>query len=144
MDAPPILEPRRMRFTLPLLGVVTVSSALVVLYLFDPARNGFYPRCLLYVCTGIYCPGCGGLRAVHSLVHGRVLEAMHFNALFVLSLPFACVYGARQLSAMKAGKQPARLVTNLLPIKVLIVVVVLFTILRNIPVTPFTYLAPGP
>jgi hypothetical protein len=144
MDAPPILEPRRMRFTLPLLGVGTVTAALVVLFLFDPARNGFYPRCLLYVSTGIYCPGCGGLRAAHSLVHGHVLAAMHFNALFVLSIPFACVYGARQLSAMMAGRRPVPILTHSLPIIVLIVVVILFTVLRNIPAAPFIYLAPGP
>jgi hypothetical protein len=144
MSAPPILQPRRMRLSLPLLGVVAVAAATVVLFLFDPSRNGFYPRCLLYVSTGIYCPGCGGLRAVHSLVHGDVLAALHFNALFVLSIPFVCVYGVRQFSAMMAGRRPPQLLTNSLAIKILVSVVVLFTILRNIPMAPFMYLAPGP
>jgi hypothetical protein len=72
-------------------GVGLTTLALLVtgavLWLFDPARHGFYPRCQLYTVTGLQCPGCGGLRALHALLHGHVAEAFKLNALFVVALP---------------------------------------------------------
>ena len=34
--------------------------------------------------TGLYCPGCGGLRAVHDLAHLRIVDAVSSNAWAVL------------------------------------------------------------
>ena len=38
--------------------------------------------------TGWDCPACGGQRALHSLLHGRVGEALHFNPFLVVSVPY--------------------------------------------------------
>src|SRR5207302_5482362 len=57
----------------------------VILYVFDPVRFGFYPACTLYRTTGLFCPGCGSLRAMHQLLHGHLIEALRFNALCVCS-----------------------------------------------------------
>lgn len=37
--------------------------------------------CLFYAATGRPCPGCGGTRAVLSLVQGRWIEAWQYNPL---------------------------------------------------------------
>lgn len=68
---------------------------LLVLFLFNPARHGFYPFCVFYKTTGLLCPGCGSLRALHHLLHGDLLGALRLNALFVLALPFAGWFGLR-------------------------------------------------
>lgn len=60
-----------------------------LLFLFNPAQHSFYPRCAFHQLTGWQCPGCGGLRAAHQLLHGHVLEALRLNALAVLILPLA-------------------------------------------------------
>ena len=36
---------------------------------------------------GFYCPGCGGLRAVHDLTHGDVGAALSSNILVTLLIP---------------------------------------------------------
>lgn len=59
------------------------------LYFYPPARAGLYPACPIHRIFGIACPGCGATRALAALLHGRVVEAMRMNALFVLLLPFA-------------------------------------------------------
>ena len=69
-------------------GVVLLGGC-VLLFYFNPAQHGFYPRCAFYQMTGLQCPGCGGLRAAHQLLHGHVLEALRLNALAVLALPLA-------------------------------------------------------
>lgn len=33
----------------------------------------YYPPCAFHMLTGLYCPGCGGTRAVRALMHGRLL-----------------------------------------------------------------------
>lgn len=71
-----------------LLALALVGGA-ALLWRYDPARYRLYPRCQLHALTGLQCPGCGGLRALHALLHGRVGEAFRFNPLFVVGLPVA-------------------------------------------------------
>ena len=41
------------------------------------------PPCILYTYFGIYCPGCGGTRAVKALLAGHPLWSLYFHP-FVL------------------------------------------------------------
>ena len=43
-----------------------------ILYLRDPTGNAFFPKCMVYSATGLYCPGCGTQRALHHLLHARI------------------------------------------------------------------------
>jgi len=61
--------------------------AAVVLFFLDPSHVPIYPTCAFHRVTGLNCPGCGTLRAMHQLLHGHILTALHFNAFVVLSLP---------------------------------------------------------
>lgn len=70
-----------------------------MLYWFDPARSGFYPVCVFYRTTGWQCPGCGGLRAMHQLLHGHWAAAFRLNPLVVLGLPVTAVLCFRWLLA---------------------------------------------
>lgn len=103
--------------------------------LHDPARSTLYPSCLFQVATGFFCPGCGTLRALHRLLHGQVLEALRYNALTVAVLPIAAWVLAREA---RGAKRPL----SLAALWALVLVVVLFGVLRNVPFEPFTRLAP--
>jgi hypothetical protein len=50
----------------------------------DPHQPGHYPVCPLFRLTGLYCPGCGGLRSAHAVAHGELLRALGDNALVVV------------------------------------------------------------
>lgn len=63
-----------------------VLLSLLHLYLHDPERGGFLD-CPFRLLTGLLCPGCGSQRAIHDLLHLRVVEAFGHNALLVLSIP---------------------------------------------------------
>jgi Protein of unknown function (DUF2752) len=121
------------------LAVLIAGAA--VLYFFNPAQFGFYPFCFFYKTTGLLCPGCGTLRAMHQLLHGHIGTAFRFNALIVSSLPLAagvCIRAARERASNKpalAWIRPAWLWLGL-------VVLVAFAILRNLPGASRYWLAP--
>jgi hypothetical protein len=64
-----------------------------ILLRFPPGQYRFYPVCPIHEFLGLQCPGCGATRAIAALLRGHFVEAMHFNALVTLMLPFAAVYG---------------------------------------------------
>ena len=65
------------------------SLGIINLYFFDPANsNSIYPPSLSREWGGFYCAGCGMLRALHHLLHGRWQYALRFNPLLIISLPY--------------------------------------------------------
>jgi len=122
------------------------AGATAFLFAVDPNHHAVYPQCLLYNATGIYCAGCGATRAVHALLHGRVIEALHDNALFIAALPLLLyVAGAYALAAWQTNAWPE------IPIDTrklawrgtsLFLLMMTFMILRNLPGWPFDWLKP--
>ena len=60
-------------------AVVAAGTAYVAAV--DPNEPGHYPLCPTYALAGIYCPGCGMLRATHDLVHLDLAGALARNPL---------------------------------------------------------------
>ena len=118
-----------------------VGAALAILFFFSPTQHPFYPRCPLHAMTGLHCPGCGSLRAIHSLLHGDLASALHFNALLVLALPFLVWLGFNWLRASRGTAAPN---TGPRPVWFWLFfgTVMAFGVLRNLPFAPFSHLAP--
>ena len=112
-------------------GVLLGCCAL--LFFFNPAQHSFYPRCAFYQMTGWQCPGCGGLRAAHQLLHGQVVEALRLNALAVLALPLAGWILWRNWARGGARVQARWVWLGL-------VALLLFGVVRNLP--GFAWLSP--
>jgi hypothetical protein len=113
------------------------AGACLLVALADPAEAGFYPPCPFHAVTGLWCPGCGGLRAAHQLLTGHPAAALALNPLLVLSLPLllwalAATVGHRARGPSLPGWATWAGAG----------VVAVFWVLRNVPVDPFTALAP--
>jgi len=108
-----------------------------------PHGQAFYPRCPLYELTGVLCPGCGAMRAVSAIFSGHFGAAVHDNLLLVAILPLLVVLWAAWL-ARSAGWSTAlpRLRWSPRLVAAVPVVMVAFGVLRNLPMHPFTALAP--
>ncbi|MBX3283731.1 MAG: DUF2752 domain-containing protein [Actinobacteria bacterium] len=63
-----------------------VAAATLVLAVGDP-NTTHVPLCPLHALTGLDCPFCGSLRAVHALAHLDVASAASHNLLFTLAAP---------------------------------------------------------
>ena len=132
------------RGTLLVIAAAALAAVCYLIAVTPPTPDSYYPKCVLYQTTGLHCPGCGGGRAAHALLNGRVLSAIHFNALSVLILPVIAFVLIRTAIG-RAFAIPVRL-RKPLPawcIWMLFVVIVTFGVLRNIPVYPLTLLAPA-
>lgn len=49
----------------------------------NPYTETIFPPCVLLHLTGLQCPGCGGTRALYSLLHGDVLGSLQMNPLVI-------------------------------------------------------------
>lgn len=73
-------------------GLTTlVVGYLIALYIFDPKEYSLFPRCVFYSLTGLKCAGCGGQRALHSLLRGEFLQALKYNCFLTVFLPVFAV-----------------------------------------------------
>lgn len=120
---------------------VAAVAAAGVLARVDPNQPGHYPTCPFLAVSGLYCPGCGSLRAVHALTGGDVVTAWERNPLAVVFLPLVVVaWGAwgLRLSGRDAW-HPTRIPAGW--VYALLVVVLSYWVLRNVP--GWTFLSPA-
>jgi len=126
------------------IGLLILGIGLVILYfLVNPSEVDFFPKCPLYLTTGLYCPGCGSQRATHQLLNFNLIGVVQQNALFLFSL---AIFGYH-LIVSGVNLYFKKNIYNYLyhpktPI-IILVIVILFWVLRNIPLYPFSILAPN-
>ena len=112
------------------LGVGGLRAATAYVYAVDPSQPGRFLPCPILATTGFFCPGCGGLRSAHALLHGDVLGSLGFNPLVLVSI----VVGFAGLLAWHLrGRPPLRMDPSGWAFRSIIVGLVAFTVLRNIP-----------
>lgn len=114
---------------------VGLGGATTLVALVDPYQDGHFPTCPLLALTGLYCPFCGGIRAVHDLAHLDVLSALERNPLVVLGLPLVVLalvgWGQRAFTGRRIALPRRVLGVALGP--TVIVLLVVFGVLRNLP-----------
>ena len=67
----------------------------------NPHDTGGTFVCPLFAMTGVYCPGCGGTRAVYDLAHGDIAGALSMNPLFTIAVPLLGVLWLRWVMRLR-------------------------------------------
>lgn len=113
-----------------MLGAVAAGFGYVAAV--DPGRPGHYPACPLLYYTGVYCPGCGGLRGAHALAHGHLGTALGCNAAAVAGYAVFAVVWVIWLTRALRGRafEPALRPGVLYALCGLLLA---FTVIRNLP-----------
>ena len=137
---------RVVRGGLLLLAAAGGAGGIYILATVPPTDFSFYPGCQFHTLTGLHCPGCGTTRALHALLNGRIAQAFAYNAVAFLVLPvliWSFVHSLRDWQRVTPVKPPSRFrqSPSFLPL-VTLALLLLYSILRNIPAYPFTLLAP--
>jgi hypothetical protein len=125
------------------ISIVAVCGSLLY-FLFDPSLSNFFPKCIFHSLTQLDCPGCGSQRAIHALLHGNILLAADFNFMAIVFLPLL-LYSAVIAIANTFFHQQWHQGIFYSPwfVKIVLLVVLLFWVLRNIPIDPFHWLSAG-
>ncbi|MGW4463395.1 DUF2752 domain-containing protein [Micromonospora sp. NPDC004704] len=107
----------------------------------DPTRSApdAAPTCLLKLTTGLDCPGCGGTRAFWYLLHGDLPAAARHHILFVFAVPFLLYVYAAWAGKQLFGWRLPQLSIGPVTIGVFLAAWMAFSVLRNLPWTPFTW-----
>ena len=74
-----------------LLTVLTVLGC-IFYYIIDPSKYNVMPKCPIKLLTTLDCPGCGFQRALHAALHGRIIEAVHYNMFLLIAIPITCLW----------------------------------------------------
>ena len=102
----------------------------------------FVLQCPLYKSTGVYCPGCGSRRAMHSLWNGHYLNALQNNVMLILGLIGLLYHYGLYVSNSLFKTQFNSVFDSRKVLFIVVAALLLFWILRNIPGYPFQLLAP--
>ncbi|MBT2268711.1 DUF2752 domain-containing protein [Rhodococcus erythropolis] len=125
---------RRRRALAAPVGVAAVAvTAAAVLHFRDPHSAGSYGVCPMYALTGLWCPACGGLRAVNDLTNLDLGAAVSSNVLIV---PFVAVLVIAWIGwTVRRWKGTRDRMIVLRPTVTIVVlgVLVAFTVVRNTP-----------
>jgi hypothetical protein len=92
--------------------------------------------------TGLACPGCGLTRGFHALFQGDVVAALDYNALLPV---FAFVFGYFLVSMILVAVRSRGLSFEIFRPRFLygfLVLSLVFAVLRNLPMYPFSVLYP--
>lgn len=107
-----------------------VAGGLAYVGLGDPHSPGFgFPACPFRALTGFYCPGCGGLRMTHDVLHGDVAAAVVDNVFLLVGLPMLLAW---IVVRWRLGK-PAM---NTPTVVVIVAAAIIWTVVRNLPGFP--------
>ena len=122
-------------------GAFLIAVASLFLYHVNPLEQLAWLRCPVNLTTGLYCPGCGSLRAIHALLNGELLSALSCNLLAVIALPILLISGVITLAKVLRGQSTT---VSIRPLWTWTTfwAVILFTILRNLPFPVLEFLKP--
>lgn len=135
--------PRMSKRTVITVGLCTAGLLVgAVLFLFDPTRSAIYPLCLFHKLTGLNCPGCGSLRALHHLTHGDFAAAFFCNPLLIIALMVMVLALALRLAGQHGSRVRASIFTRPATVWAICAIVIVFGVLRNVPGPAFAWMSP--
>ncbi|MFE3942977.1 DUF2752 domain-containing protein [Streptomyces sp. NPDC059118] len=139
---PPVFPPapvpasRIRRLATPVGVMAAVVGAFGYVGAVDPNQPGHYPLCPLLRFTGIYCPGCGGLRSAHAVAHGDIAAALGSNALAVVGYAaFAVLWTVWMVRAARG--RPMSIAAKPVVWWGIGAVLLVFSVARNLPFGSF-------
>lgn len=137
------LSARSPRWAAPLAILLCFAGG--VTYTLAVRADGFdaftSPTCIVKLTTGFDCPGCGGTRAFWFLLHGDLPAAARAHLMAVFVAPYlAYAYLAWAVNLVSKGRRLPPLRLSPMAISVFLVAWGAFSVLRNLPWAPFTWL----
>lgn len=133
------IRKRKLKAAAFLFAVAAYSLALIII---NPKDFPVQIPCLFYEVTGLYCPGCGGNRGAFLILHGDILTGLKNNLLLLIFIPGFVLASLNEFLLIVTGKQFRYPEFKSKVLYGLVVAVLLYWILRNLPFEGFSVLKP--
>jgi hypothetical protein len=120
------------RLARPVLAAAALGAATGVIAVANPFKHHVTPPCPFHAVTGLWCPLCGGTRAVWAATHGDFRLMLHANILFpaiVVLIGWTWLGWAGRATGWWRLPVPKGRGFKLAVVAVLVA----FTVLRNLP-----------
>ena len=116
-------------------GIILAAIAIVIAVLFAlfPERFAMlrFP-CVFHEITGLYCPGCGGTRAVKALLGGHIITSFVYNPIVLYgAVMYIGFMGSQLLERLTKGKVKGLKYRHLY-LWIALVIVVVNCLVRNV------------
>jgi hypothetical protein len=141
-ESPPLSGFARRAAPIACAGATIVAATFLATH--DPgAGDSLFPRCAFHQVTGLWCPGCGLTRGLYQMMHGHIGAALGYNVftpVAVVAIVAAWLGWLRVswgASPIRIPHRGARWLAITAPALILV-----YGVLRNLPVAPLRALAP--
>ena len=126
----------------PVANAAVPVAIMTVLHQRSPFVHGNYPTCPFHAATGLWCPGCGSVRALALMSHGRIADAASYNVLAVAWVTFSIALLGWWVWRTWRRRSPMIVLLGQRVGPVLVSLATVFTVARNLPWQPLMRLAP--
>lgn len=133
------LNTKKKRLIFVLICLILIVS---IFFLYEIIYNKykFGIPCIFHKLTGLYCPGCGITRAVFSLLNFKFKDAIHYNLLLFIVVPFILFYLIKKLIYWINGSKNVLILSNKF-LYTLLFITLIYGFIRNLDA--FSFLAPN-
>lgn len=112
-------------------GIIIV--AVVVGKIFTISLSSVVSPCLFHSWFGLYCPGCGGTRAVISLFKGQILSSLIFHPVVPYAAGIYVWYmGSNTIQLISKGKYKIGIKYNDLYLWLALWIIIISCIIKNV------------
>ena len=115
------------------INIMLVVSGFVMFGYIMLQKLGIIPTmpCVMHDALRIYCPGCGGTRALFALLQGDLLHSLYYNPAIVMGLGWFLHYEIGVIRTLRKRDGRRYYCTSYTPWIVCGVILLIFHIVRN-------------
>lgn len=133
---------KQLKFLIYISLAIVFLGILSLYFWYNPTNSEVFPKCPFYLATNIYCPGCGSQRAIHKILNMQIIGGLQHNWLLLLVILVLGYQMIVYLLKMTGRTIQKNILHRPVTTYAILIIVILFWILRNIDIYPFTILAP--
>ena len=84
------------------IGLGALPAGVLFFWLYDKVLSPLWPfrGCIWDMLFGIYCPGCGGTRAIRALLKGKPLTALWYHPVVIYGIVLYSIFMVSQMLAL--------------------------------------------
>lgn len=116
--------------------MIELGLIILVLSLFIIIKNNMlyiFPECIVYKYLGILCPSCRGTRCIINFLNGNFYKSFLYHPIFFITIIYLIIFNIVYIINSFRKKDILKfLYPNLKIIILFIVIILVYTVLRNV------------